>query len=107
MQIALKIEVRINTLLTTIYRAKLICFDSFLFFNEVGVLRNMFVSTKSLRKNFYLPTLHVMIIFIILIFFYVGHDSRRFINKLQNIINSKLKLTLKINLFCKIFKASV
>ena len=37
---------------------------------------------------------------------YFGHDSKRFINKLQNIINSKLKLTLKINPFYKTFKVS-
>ena len=35
-----------------------------------------------------------------------GHDSRRFINKLQNIINSKLQLTLKINPVYKTFKVS-
>ena len=37
---------------------------------------------------------------------YFGHDYRRFIDKLQNIINSKLQLTLKINLVYKTFKAS-
>ena len=37
---------------------------------------------------------------------YFVHDSRRFINKLQNIISSKLKLNLKINPVYKIFKLS-
>ena len=34
---------------------------------------------------------------------YFGHDSRQFINKLQNVINSKLKLTLKTNPVNEIF----
>ena len=37
---------------------------------------------------------------------YFDRDSRRFINKLQNIINSKLQLTLKINPVDKTFKVS-
>ena len=37
---------------------------------------------------------------------YFGHDSRRFIYKLQNIINSKLNLTVKINAVYKILKVS-
>ena len=37
---------------------------------------------------------------------YFDHNSRRFINKLQNIINSKLQVTLKINPVYKTFKVS-
>ena len=37
---------------------------------------------------------------------YFVHDSRRFINKLQNIINFKLKLTVKINPVYINFKVS-
>ena len=37
---------------------------------------------------------------------YFGHDSRWLINKLQNIMNSKLKLALKINPVYKTFKVS-
>ena len=62
-----------------LYRAKLLCSNNFLFFNEVGVLRNMFVSKvihfgflknilKSLMNNVYISILHFVIMFITLIF---------------------------------------
>ena len=37
---------------------------------------------------------------------YFGHDSRRFLIKLKNIIKSKVKITLKINPIYKTFKVS-
>ena len=37
---------------------------------------------------------------------YFGYESRQFINKIYNIINSKLQLTLKINPAYKTFKVS-
>ena len=61
---------------------------------------------KNLIKNAYIIILHVVIMFITLNIPYFGHDSRRFINKVQNIINSKLQLTLKINPVYKTFKVS-
>ena len=37
---------------------------------------------------------------------YFGHDSKRFLIKLKNIIKSKFKITLKINPVYKTFKVS-
>ena len=87
-----------------LYRAKLICSNSFLFFYEVGVLKNIFVLNgyplwffEKCFKKFNEKFLYSHSA-------YFGHDSRRFINKLQNIINSKLKFNMKINPIYKIFK---
>ena len=88
-----------------------------LFLNEVGLLRNMFASNgypiwffeKCLKKfnkksvhshsssPDYVYNLNIP---------YFGHDSRRFLITLKNIIKSKFKITLKINPVYKTFKAS-
>ena len=100
-----------------LYKAKLICSNNFLFLNEVGLLRNMFASNGSpiwffekCLKKFnekivyshssspdYVYNLNIP---------YFGHDSRRFLIKLKNIIKSKVKITLKINPIYKTFKVS-
>ena len=72
----------------------------FLFFNEVSVLRNMLVSNvyplrffEKCFKKFNKKCLHSHSAchdhFYNLNIPYFGYDSSRFINKLQNIINSK------------------
>ena len=101
-----------------LYRAKLICSNNVLFLNEVSVLRNMFASNgypiwffeKCLKKfnkksvhshsssPDYVYNLNIL---------YFGHDSRRFLISLKNIIKSKFKRTLKkINHVYKTFKVS-
>ena len=66
-------------ILCLLYRAKLIFSNNILYFNEVDVLRNLFVSnvthfhllknvSKILLQNFYISILHVMIMLIILTF---------------------------------------
>ena len=88
-----------------------------LFLNEVGLLRNMFASNgypiwflekclkkfneKSMHSHSsspdYVYNLNIP---------YFGHDSRRFLIKLKNIIKSKFKIILKINPVYKTFKVS-
>ena len=102
-------------ILCLLYRAKLICSNNILFFNEVGVLKNMFVSNgyplwlfEKCLQTFYGIFLHSYSACPNHVYNlnvpYFGHDSRRFINKLQSIINFMLKLTLKINPVYKTFK---
>ena len=99
------------------YRDKLICSNNFIFFNEVGVLRNMFVSNgypiwffEKCFKKFNEKCLHSHSACCDHVYNlnipYFGHDSKWFINKLQNIIKSKLQQTLKINPVYKTFKES-
>ena len=100
-----------------LYRAKLICSNNLLFLNKVGLLRNMFASNgypiwffekclkkfneKSMHSHSsspdYVYNLNIP---------YFGHDSKRFLIKLKNIIKSKFKITLKINPVYKTFKVS-
>ena len=100
-----------------LYRAKLICSNNFLFLNEVGLLRNMFASNgypiwflEKCLKKFNKKIVHSHSLSPDYVYNlnipYFGHDSRRFLIKLKNIIKSKVKITLKINPIYKTFKVS-
>ena len=104
-----------------LHRAKSVCSSNFLLYKEIDYLKTMFnlkgypnwFFDKCLRMfNFQSnqqvdPETSVFNDHIYCIALpYFGKESRRFINNLQKIINSKLNLSIKLNALYKTFKVS-
>ena len=103
------------------HRAKLVCSSNFLFCKELDYLKTMFNSNgypnwffekclrsfnsgNNIKSNLETTVSNDRIYRIVIPF--LGKESRRFVINLQNIINSKLNLSIKLNPVYKTFKVS-